>query len=165
MAYPDSTEIAYFASGCFWGTQYHFDKFPGVVETFVGYMGGRKENPSYEEVKTGDTGHVETIMVVYDPEKTTYRQLAKLFFETHDFTQIGGQGPDIGSQYRSVIFPGDDYQQTIAEEVMETLNAMGHPVATAMEPASVFWIAEEYHQKYYDKSNGTPYCHIYRKIF
>ncbi|MDL2282773.1 peptide-methionine (S)-S-oxide reductase MsrA [Parabacteroides sp. OttesenSCG-928-G06] len=165
MAYSDNTETAYFASGCFWGTQYQFDKCPGVVETYVGYMGGRKENPTYEEVKTGDTGHVETIMVVYDPRQTSYLQLVKLFFETHDFTQVGGQGPDIGSQYRSVIFPNDEYQQMIAEEVMETLTDMRYPIATVIEPASVFWIAEDYHQKYYDKTNGTPYCHIYRKIF
>ncbi|MDH6343430.1 methionine-S-sulfoxide reductase [Parabacteroides sp. PFB2-12] len=165
MVYPDNTAIAYFASGCFWGTQYHFDKHPGVIETYVGFMGGKKENPTYEEVKTGETGHVETVMVVYDPTQTSYRLLSKLFYETHDFTQIGGQGSDIGTQYRSVAFYDNDHQQMVAEEVMEVLTNMGYPVATSIEPASVFWIAENYHQKYYDKSGGTPYCHIYRKIF
>lgn len=161
----NNAETAYFASGCFWGTQYHFSKAPGVIETFVGYMGGSIENPSYQQVKTGETGHVETVMVLYNPDKISYLQLARLYFETHDFTQIGGQGPDIGSQYRSVIFYCNDEQQMLAEDTIETLNIMGYEVATALEPANVFWIAEDYHQNYYDKSGETPYCHIYRKIF
>ncbi len=161
----NNIETAYFASGCFWGTQFHLNKAPGVIETVVGYMGGELENPSYEQVKTGETDHVETVMVLYDPDKITYTQLARLYFETHDFTQIGGQGPDIGSQYRSVIFYCNDEQQMLAEELIETLNTMGYNVATSLEPASIFWIAEDYHQNYYDKSGQTPYCHIYRKIF
>lgn len=161
----ENFETAYFASGCFWGTQYHLDKAPGVISTYVGYMGGNVENPSYEQVKTGETGHVETVMVLFDPTKTTYPQLARLYFETHDFTQIGGQGPDIGSQYRSVIFYNNEIQQQFAEELIETLMEMGYMVVTTAEPATVFWIGEDYHQHYYDNNGSMPYCHAYNKIF
>ncbi|MCD8179040.1 MAG: peptide-methionine (S)-S-oxide reductase MsrA [Tannerellaceae bacterium] len=157
---------AYFASGCFWGTQYHFDKIHGVVSTEVGYMGGSVKNPSYPEVKTGTTGHVETVKVVYDPEKVTYEQLVRLYYETHDFEQEGGHGPDIGPQYRSVIFYVNDEQRTVAENYKQILTEQGYKVATALEPASTFWREqEEYHHHYYDKNGHTPYCHIYRKIF
>jgi len=158
-------ETAYFASGCFWGTQYHFNKAPGVDATYVGYMGGELENPRYEEVKTGETGHVETVMVVYNPDETSYQQLLRLYFETHDFTQIGGQGPDIGSQYRSVIFYSNEEQRFESDEMITLLTEMGYLVATSLEPADIFWIAEDYHQNYYDKAKGTPYCHVYRQIF
>lgn len=161
----ENVETAYFASGCFWGTQYHFNKAPGVIATYVGFMGGKQENPSYQDVKTGETGHVETVMVMYNPAETSYLQLARLYFETHDFTQIGGQGPDIGSQYRSVIFYTNDEQVRIAEELIELLTSMGYHIVTALEPASVFWMAEEYHQDYYSKTGESPYCHIYNKIF
>ena len=158
-------ETAYFASGCFWGVQYHFNKLDGVKETLVGYMGGTVENPTYEEVKTGKTGHAETVMVMFDPEKVSYDQLLRLFFETHDFTQIDGQGPDIGSQYRSVIFYANEEQKKQANHALEILFNMGYLVATALEPASMFWLGEDYHQHYYEKNGGNPYCHIYKKIF
>lgn len=161
----ENAETAYFASGCFWGTQHHLHKVPGVIDTYVGFMGGALENPSYEQVKTGETGHVETVMVLYDPTKTTFHQLARLYFETHDFTQIGGQGPDIGSQYRSVVYYCNDDQRICMGELINTLSLKGFMVATSLEPASVFWFAEDYHQHYYQKTGGTPYCHIYRKIF
>lgn len=158
-------EMAYFASGCFWGTEYHFMKSKGVLGTTVGYMGGETTNPTYKEVCTGETGHAETTEVEFDTTKTTYDDLVKLFFETHDFTQVGGQGPDIGDQYRSVIFYTSEEQKRIAEKYIGILTEKGYKVATKLQPAPKFWNAEDYHQEYYDKKNGTPYCHIYRKIF
>jgi len=165
---PEKTktiEVAYFASGCFWGTEYHFMKAPGVSATTVGYMGGHTTNPTYKEVCTGTTGHVETTEVIFDSNKTSYENLVKLFFETHDFTQVGGQGPDIGDQYRSVIFYTSPEQKAVAEKYLKILTQKGYKVATKLQPADEFWKAEDYHQEYYDKKNGTPYCHIYKKIF
>jgi len=159
------TERALFASGCFWGTEYHFKRQPGVISTTVGFSGGRTENPTYKQVCTGTTGHAETTEVVYDPSKTSYEQLAKLFFETHDFTQVNRQGPDIGTQYRSAIFYLNDEQKQIAEKLVAQLRQKGFDVKTEITKAGTFWPAEDYHQDYYDKTQGTPYCHIYRKIF
>lgn len=161
----NQTLKAFFASGCFWGTQYHFDKAPGVISTTVGFMGGQVDAPSYQQVKTGTTGHLETIEVVYDPTQTDYETLARLFFETHNFTQTDGQGPDIGSQYLSAIFYLDETQRMIAEKLMAILREKGFAVATTLRKAETFWTAEAYHQHYYDKNGSTPYCHIYRKIF
>ncbi|MCD7978403.1 MAG: peptide-methionine (S)-S-oxide reductase MsrA [Tannerellaceae bacterium] len=158
-------ETAYLASGCFWGTQYHLNKLKGVLSTSVGYMGGELKNPTYPEVKTGTTGHVETVEVVFDPALTNFEEILKLYYETHDFTQVGGQGPDIGTQYRSVVFYVNEEQKQITEKYIAILSEKGYPVATALEPASTFWVGEEYHQHYYDKKGDTPYCHIYRKIF
>ncbi|WP_329903309.1 bifunctional methionine sulfoxide reductase B/A protein [Porphyromonas pogonae] len=156
---------AYFASGCFWGTEYYFHKEPGIVETTVGYMGGHKDNPSYQDVCSNTTGHLETVEVEYDPSKTSYENLVKLFFETHDFTQKNGQGPDIGSQYLSAIFVSDPEDKAIAEKYIKILRDKGYDVATTIKPLSHFWKAEDYHQEYYDKKGGTPYCHTKRKIF
>jgi peptide methionine sulfoxide reductase msrA/msrB len=164
-ATPKGIEKAYFASGCFWGTEYHFMKAKGVVKTTVGYMGGNTTNPSYKDVCTGQTGHAETTEVEFDNSKTNYEEMVKLFFETHDFTQVGGQGPDIGNQYRSMIFYTSAEQKLIAEKYIEILTKKGYKVATKLEKAPVFWKAEDYHQEYYDKKHGSPYCHIYRKIF
>jgi len=161
----NALETAYFASGCFWGTEYHFMKAKGVISTTVGYMGGLTKNPTYKEVCTGETGHAETTEVVFDTTKISYEDLVKLFFETHDFTQVGGQGPDIGDQYRSVIFYASDNQKRIAEKYIGILTQKGYKVSTELETAPEFWKAEDYHQEYYDKKSGTPYCHIYRKIF
>jgi peptide methionine sulfoxide reductase msrA/msrB len=158
-------ETAYFASGCFWGTQYHFMKAAGVISTTVGYMGGHTQNPTYKDVCTGETGHAETTEVVFDNTKTSYENMVKLYFETHDFTQVGGQGPDIGDQYRSVIFYTSEAQKQIAEKYVRILTDKGYKVATILQKAPEFWKAEDYHQEYYEKKNGTPYCHIYRKIF
>ncbi|MDD3322421.1 MAG: bifunctional methionine sulfoxide reductase B/A protein [Paludibacter sp.] len=158
-------EVAYLASGCFWGTQYYLMKSPGIISTTVGYMGGHTKNPSYKEVCTGTTGHVETTEVVFDKTKTSYEDLVKLYYETHDFTQVGGQGPDIGDQYQSVIFYTNDEQRKIAEKYVEILTGKGYKVATLLRPAPEFWPAEDYHQEYYEKKHGTPYCHIYRKLF
>lgn len=160
-----SIEKAYFASGCFWGTEYFFMKAPGVIETTVGYMGGHKSDPTYKEVSTGSTGHLEATEVVYDSSKTTYGDMVRLFFETHDFTQINGQGPDIGSQYLSCIFYNDSQEKAIAEKYINLLIEKGYRVATMLRPAPKFWKAENYHQQYYEGNGSTPYCHAYKKIF
>ena len=159
------TERAIFASGCFWGTEYHLQKVPGVISTTVGYTGGHVENPTYEQVCADKTGHAEAVEVIYDPSKTSYEELARLFFETHDFTQLNQQGPDVGSQYRSGIFYLDDRQKQTAAELIETLKKKGYDVKTELTAAGKFWPAEKYHQDFYKNNGQTPYCHIYREIF
>ncbi len=158
-------EIAYFASGCFWGTEYHFRKVSGVISTIVGFMGGHVSKPTYKEVYTDTTGHAEVVKVEFDNMQVSYEDLIRLFFETHDFTQTDGQGPDIGTRYRSVLFIVNEAQEVIAREYIDLLIRKGYVVATKIEAASSFYPAEEHHQQYYDKKNGTHYCHIYRKIF
>ncbi len=158
-------ERAIFASGCFWGTQYYFQKAKGVIATTVGYTGGHTAHPAYQQVGSGTTGHAEAVEVLFDPAQTSYEALAKLFFETHDFTQVNRQGPDIGEQYRSEIFYLNDAQKQTAEKLIAILKQKGFQVATRVTPASAFWKAEAYHQKYYEKSGGSPYCHIYTKRF
>jgi peptide methionine sulfoxide reductase msrA/msrB len=165
MANDKNIRKAYFASGCFWGTEYRFMKAPGVVSVAVGFMGGKVDNPTYEQVKTGTTGHLECIEAEYDTRKTSYENLVTLFFETHDFTQTDGQGPDIGSQYLSCIFYKDEKERTAAENCIQRLGRMGYRVATQLIPASAFWIAEDYHQQYYEHNENKPYCHSYRRIF
>jgi peptide methionine sulfoxide reductase msrA/msrB len=160
-----NTNKAYFASGCFWGTEYHFMKAKGVITTAVGFMGGQVASPTYSQVCTGKTGHLECVEVVYDTTQTNYENLVKLFFETHDFTQTDGQGPDIGSQYLSCIFYNNEEEKAMAEKYIGILDAKGYRVATKLQPASVFWKAEEYHQQYYEHKGTQPYCHSYRKIF
>ena len=159
------TETAIFASGCFWGTEYHFKQAHGVLSTQVGFTGGQAGNPAYEQVCTGTTGHAEAVEVVYDPTRTDYDALARLYFETHDPTQSNGQGPDIGTQYRSAIFYQNDAQKITAEQLIKVLKAKGYDVKTELTQATQFWTAEEYHQDYYGKTGKTPYCHIYKKIF
>lgn len=156
---------AYFASGCFWGTEYYFMKAKGVKHTTVGFMGGHVDNPSYEQVCQKNTGHLELTEVEYDSTETTYDNLVKLFFETHDFTQTNGQGPDIGPQYLSCIFYTTNEEREIAEKYINLLKVKGYKVATMLKPVSTFWKAEEYHQQYYEYKGSTPYCHKYRKIF
>ncbi len=156
---------AYFAGGCFWGVDYWLKSAPGVVSVTAGYMGGTTKNPTYKQVCTGTTGHAETVEVVFDPNKTNYEDLAKLFFEIHDPTQRNRQGPDIGYQYRSAIFYADQQQKQIAESLIEQLKKKGLKVVTSVEPAKEFWPAEDYHQDYYSKTGGTPYCHFRTKRF
>lgn len=159
------TKKAYFASGCFWGTEFYFKRAPGVIQTAVGFMGGHIDNPSYEQVCGKKTGHIETTEVDYDETRTSYEKLVRLFFETHDFTQADGQGPDIGPQYLSCLFYSDETEKAMAEKYIALLKDKGYTVATMVRPASTFWKAEAYHQQYYDHKGATPYCHSYRKIF
>lgn len=156
---------AYFASGCFWGTEYYFMKASGVKHTAVGFMGGHVDHPSYEQVCQKNTGHLETTEVEYDTSKTSYEDLVKLFFETHDFTQTNGQGPDIGPQYLSCIFYADNSEKEIAEKYIKILENKGYKVATMLKPLSTFWKAEDYHQQYYEHKGTSPYCHVYKKTF
>ena len=159
------TEKAIFAAGCFWGVEYHLKKATGVISTQVGYTGGTKDNPTYKEVCSGTTGHLEAIEVTFDVSKTSFEALCKLFFEIHDFTQTNGQGPDIGEQYLSAIFYLDEKQKETAEKVIKILEDKGYKVATELRTATTFWRAEEYHQEYYTKKNSNPYCHVYKNIF
>ncbi|MDR0384795.1 MAG: bifunctional methionine sulfoxide reductase B/A protein [Prevotellaceae bacterium] len=160
-----TTGTAYFAGGCFWGTEYWFRKTADIVSVTVGYMGGKTDNPTYREVCSGTSGHYETCEIVFDKSKTVYETLVKLFFEIHDFTQTDGQGPDIGEQYLSVIFYTDDSQKQIAERCIRILTEKNYTVATKLLPATTFWKAEDYHQDYYRKQGTTPYCHKYQKKF
>ena len=159
------TETAIFASGCFWGTQYMFQSKKGVITTTVGYTGGHTVNPTYKQVCSDTTGHAEGLQVVFDPKIISYEELAKLFFETHDPTQVGGQGPDLGSQYRSEIFFLNENQKNVAEKLVQILSNKGLKVVTKITKASQFYPAEDYHQDYYNKTGGTPYCHRYIKRF
>lgn len=159
------TEKAIFAAGCFWGVQHQFDRLPGVLKTKVGYTGGSEENPTYAEVKAHNTHHVEAVIVDYDADKVSYTDLCKLFFEIHDPAQTDGIGPDLGPQYRSEIFYLDEKQHQEAEAVIELLRAKGHEVNTKVRPVETFWEGETYHQHYYDKTGGEPYCHIRVKKF
>jgi peptide-methionine (S)-S-oxide reductase len=160
--YPDGTEVAEFALGCFWGEERKFWATPGVVSTSVGYEGGYTPNPTYEEVCTGLTGHAETVRVVFDPAKVSYATLLKVFWESHDPTQGMRQGNDIGTQYRSAIFYHSPEQQAAAEESRaayeKRLAEAGYgPVTTEIVPAGEFYFAEDYHQQYLDK-NPNGYC-------
>ena len=158
-------ERALFAGGCFWGVEYYFKRAPGVLSITVGYVGGHKDNPTYHEVCSDRTGHAEAVEVIYDPEATTYEDLVKLFLEIHDPTQVNQQGPDVGPQYRSEIFYLDDDQRAIAESIIQILKDKGYRVATRVTKATTFWTAEEYHQDYYGRTAGTPYCHAYTRRF
>lgn len=159
------TEEAIFAGGCFWGVEYYLKRLSGVLKTEVGYSGGKKAYPSYEEVCDGNTGHYEAIRVVFNPAVISYHDLVKYFFEIHDPTQANGQGPDHGEQYMSAIFYYDDKQQKIAADLKNQLVENGYHVVTKILPVAVFWRAENYHQNYYEKSHKAPYCHQYTKRF
>ena len=165
MAQEIQMKKAYFAGGCFWGVEYHLEKLDGVKDVVSGFMGGHKKNPSYQDVSYTETGHVETVEVTYDPAKISYESIAKNFFEIHDFTQTNGQGPDIGSQYLSVIFYSDEAERRTARKLIGILSQKGYKVATKIEKASTFYRAEGYHQDYYKRHGKVPYCHSYSKIF
>jgi peptide methionine sulfoxide reductase msrA/msrB len=158
-------ERALFAGGCFWGVEYYLANLPGVYSVVSGYTGGSKENPTYEEVCSGTSGHAEAVEVFFDPEQTSYEKLAKTFFEIHDFTQINRQGPDVGEQYRSAVFYLSSEQKNTCDSLIGILKDKGYKVATEISPASVFWKAESYHQQYYERKGGRPYCHSYTKVF
>jgi len=156
---------AYFAAGCFWGVEYHFEKLKGVRLAVSGYMGGHTLNPDYASICTGQTGHLEVVKIEYDPKIVSYTDLLKLFFEIHDFTQINGQGPDIGSQYLSAIYYENNSEKKLIEETIQELIKKGFKVATSLYEIVPFYEAEDYHQNYYERHQKIPYCHSYKKIF
>ena len=156
---------AYFAGGCFWGVEYYLEKIQGVKEVTSGFMGGRMSNPSYKDVIYKNTGHLETVEVVYDPSKVSYETLAKTFFEIHDPTQTNGQGPDIGSQYLSAVFVNNTEEREITNKLIKILESKGLKVATKILNKTPFYTAEEYHQDHYERKGGTPYCHTRVKRF
>lgn len=161
----EGLETAIFAGGCFWGVQHEFEKEKGVRLTLVGYTGGEEENPTYSNVRSHLTHHYEAVIVEYDPSLVSYTDLCKVFFEMHDPSQTDGVGPDKGQQYRSCIFYKDEQQKSAAESVMTLLRDKGYEVNTLLLPECPFWIGEEYHQKYYEKTGGEPYCHFRVKKF
>lgn len=154
---------ATFGAGCFWGVEMRFRQLEGVRDARVGYMGGHVDHPSYEQVCSDRTGHAEVCEVSFDPERIEYAELVREFFKLHDPTQLNRQGPDVGSQYRSVIFYHDDRQRDEAERVLAEVADSGgfsRPIVTSVEPASTFWQAEDYHQQYLARRGGR--CAITR---
>lgn len=155
-------EKATFGAGCFWGVETRFSELTGVIDTAVGYEGGDLEHPTYQDVCTDRTGHAEVVQVTFDPSRISYEALLDAFFTLHDPTQVNRQGPDWGTQYRSVIFTHNDQQHREARARIAELNASGtyrNPVATQVVSATTFWKAEEYHQRYLEK-RGMVHCHI-----
>ena len=161
---PAALKTAIFAGGCFWGIEHAFSQEPGVYDVVSGYTGGDIPNPSYEQVCTGRTGHAEAVRVTYDPSRVTYEQLARLFFELHDPTEINRQGPDIGTQYRSALFYGSEEERETALRLAHELERNGYRVMTQIVPAAPFYEAEEYHQDYIRKHPGRS-CHLPVKRF
>lgn len=157
-----STQLATFGAGCFWGVEETFRKVDGVVDTAVGYMGGTKDQPTYEDVCTDRTGHAEVVQVIYDPSRVSYTNLLEIFWANHNPTTLNQQGPDKGTQYRSVIFFHSNDQKREAEESKAHLESSGKwksPIVTEIVPAASFWRAEEYHQRYLEKQ-GLDACHV-----
>jgi methionine-S-sulfoxide reductase len=156
-------EKAIFACGCFWGVEATFQKLDGVISAVSGYTGGRTENPTYKEVCNGNTYHAEAAEVEFDPSKISYEKLVTIFFKMHDPTTLNRQGPDVGSQYRSAIFYNSEEQKNTAETVkkeFEEAKIYKKPIVTQIAPASTFYKAEEYHQKYYEKQGISPSCGV-----
>ena len=157
-----TTELATFGAGCFWGVEATFRQTAGVVATAVGYAGGKTSNPTYEDVCSDATGHAEVVQVTFDPERVSYEQLLDIFFTSHNPTTLNRQGPDVGTQYRSVIFHHGEAQRAVAEVAKARWDRSGRwprPVVTEITPAPPFWLAEEYHQRYLEK-RGLASCHI-----
>lgn len=167
---PEGYPVATLGGGCFWCTESEYRALNGVLFTRVGYMGGHLDHPSYHDVTTGETGHAEVIEVTYDPEIISYKDLLTFFFtKAHDPTQVNRQGVDVGTQYRSVIFPQNEEQENTARAVIDELNNNGtfkKPIATTIEPLGTFWEGEGYHQQYYEKyeqKNGQPHIRVLLK--
>ncbi len=154
-------EKAMFGAGCFWGVEHFFREVPGVIDAVSGYSGGSVPNPTYKQVCSDKTGHAEVVEVTFDPAKVSYARLVDLFFKMHDPTQMNRQGPDVGTQYRSVIFTRSPEQERIAREELAKASNSGRykrPIVTSIEPAGPFWRAEDYHQRYFEKNGGS--CHV-----
>ena len=158
-------EVGIFACGCFWGTQHQYQKQKGVLNTLAGYTGGQEAFPSYADVRDHKTHHVEAVIVEFAPKQVSYESLCKLFFEIHDPAQTDGVGPDLGPQYRSCIFYRNEQQKETAERVIQILRDKGYEVNTLLLPEEPFYIGEAYHQRYYEKTGGDPYCHVRTKKF
>lgn len=166
-SFAKNLETATFAAGCFWGTEEFFRKVPGVVETRVGYTGGKTQNPTYEDTSSGKTGHAESVEIKFDPKKVSYRDLLILFFKMHDPTTPNRQGNDRGTQYRSAIFTHSKKQKETAESLMHKIEKSGvwkAPLSTEIAPAKIFYPAEEYHQKYLVKHPGGYDNHYLRNL-
>lgn len=153
-------DTAIFAAGCFWGVQYYFDQVPGVISTETGYIGGSVKTPTYDQVCSGSTGHAEAVRIAYNPKKVDYETLLRHFFRMHDPTQVNRQGPDIGEQYRSAIFYTSEDQKEKATKVINELNQkkFADRIVTELKPAAAFWSAEDYHQKFTERT-GRGMCH------
>ena len=157
----NETELATFAAGCFWGVESSLRRLPGVIDVVVGYAGGTKENPTYEEVCSGRTGHAEAAQVTFDPSVVSYKQMLDAFWQLHDPTTLNRQGPDFGTQYRSAIFTHSEVQSMEAKASMESAQSQfRQPIVTQIEPAGTFWPAEEYHQRYFEKKGIEGGCHV-----
>ncbi len=159
----NGTEIATFASGCFWCTEAVFNELRGIVKVESGYSGGKVANPSYAQVCTGMTGHAETVQVTFDPKQISYKEVLEVFFTTHDPTTLNRQGADVGTQYRSAIFYRDNQQKMTAEEVIAQFNGAKiwkKPIVTEVVPFKVFYKAEEYHQRYFERNPNASYCQV-----
>jgi peptide-methionine (S)-S-oxide reductase len=158
---PRKQEVAVLGGGCFWCTEAVFSQISGVEKVEPGYSGGKLENPTYEQVSTGRTGHAEVVQVTFDPDVISYREILEIFFSTHDPTTLNRQGPDAGTQYPSVIFYRNDQQKTLAEQLMKELseaNAWDRPIVTQLEPLKVFYPAEDYHKDYFKRHPEQAYC-------
>lgn len=156
------SELATFGAGCFWGVEVAFRQVEGVEDAAVGYMGGHLDNPTYRDVCSDATGHAEVVQVEFDPARVSYEELLEVFWSNHDPTTVDRQGPDVGRQYRSVIFIHGAAQEEAAEKSRDRLEAEGRfqdPIVTSIEPAQTFWRAEDYHQRYLEK-RGLASCHI-----
>lgn len=157
----DTRETAIFGAGCFWGVEQAFRQVDGVVETAVGYAGGRTQNPTYRDVCSGGTGHAEVVQVVFDPSRVSYQELLDVFWSVHDPTQVNRQGPDVGSQYRSLVLttsPEQEETATTSRAALEARDNFPGTIATEIAPAGPFWRAEDYHQRYLEK-RGLAACH------
>lgn len=157
-----ATEKATFGAGCFWGVEAAFRQLPGVVDTAVGYLGGSMVNPSYRDVCTGRTGHAEVVEVTYDPQRVSYEQLLNVFWEMHDPTTRNRQGPDVGTQYRSAVFYHSSQQEALANDSkakLQEAQRFARPIVTEIAPASTFYPAEDYHQRYLEKQ-GLTSCQV-----
>lgn len=170
------TDTVTFGNGCFWCTEAIFQDVEGVLSVESGYSGGHVDNPTYEQIGTGVTGHAECLNIIYDPSKVTYDELLEIFWQTHDPTTLNRQGNDIGPQYRSVIFYHNQQQKEVAEKYKAALDKSGafpRPIVTTMEPFTKFYKAENYHQNYYNENGSQPYCQFvirpkvekFRKVF